>query len=125
MDFVHNIMADYKNHSSSTTIPIPDGHFSVSGAELDDIFITQQLLNDTKPDLFDGGADSRRFSHYARNQLPPVVPTRRLHAGTSNTWTSSEGELPSELDAVDDRIVFISEFNRIAERVSLVILGTT
>jgi hypothetical protein len=36
---------------------------------------------------------------------------------TSNTWTSSDGEILSDCDEVDDRTVFIQEFNRLARKV--------
>jgi hypothetical protein len=36
---------------------------------------------------------------------------------TSNTWTSSDGEILSDCDEIDDRTLFIQEFNRLARKV--------
>jgi hypothetical protein len=38
---------------------------------------------------------------------------------TSNTWTSSDGDVLSDQDEVDDRAVLIQEFNRLARKVSI------
>lgn len=37
--------------------------------------------------------------------------------GTSNTWTSSDGGVLSDQDEIDDRIVFVEEYNRLAKKV--------
>lgn len=36
---------------------------------------------------------------------------------TSNTWTSSSGDVLSDQDDVDDRTVFVQEYNRLARKV--------
>ncbi len=41
---------------------------------------------------------------------------RRRHNATSNTWTSSSGEI-SETDDVDSRTSFVQEYNKIANQV--------
>lgn len=38
---------------------------------------------------------------------------------TSNTWTSSSGDVLSDLDDVDDRTVFVQEYNRLARKVQI------
>ena len=41
----------------------------------------------------------------------------RREAQTSNTWTSSSGEVFSEQDEVEDRTDFVQEYNRLANKV--------
>tara|TARA_R110002060_G_scaffold73390_1_gene82288 strand:+ start:1711 stop:2055 length:345 start_codon:yes stop_codon:yes gene_type:complete len=36
---------------------------------------------------------------------------------TSNTWTSSSGDVLSDHDDIDDRTVFVQEYNRLARKV--------
>lgn len=43
---------------------------------------------------------------------------RRDHNATSNTWTSSSGEI-SDTDDVDSRATFVEEYNKIANKVRL------
>ena len=43
---------------------------------------------------------------------------RRGYNATSNTWTSSSGEI-SETDDVDSRATFVEEYNKIANQVCL------
>jgi hypothetical protein len=38
---------------------------------------------------------------------------------TSNTWTSSDGDVLSDQDEIDDRTVYIQEYNRLAKKVKL------
>ena len=42
---------------------------------------------------------------------------RRRMVQSSNTWTTSSGEALSELDDVDDRTLFVNEYNRLATKV--------
>lgn len=38
-------------------------------------------------------------------------------ARTSNTWTTSDGEVLSDHDEIEDRTLFIAEYNRLSQKV--------
>jgi hypothetical protein len=42
---------------------------------------------------------------------------RRRMIQSSNTWTTSSGEVLSDLDDVEDRVYFVQEYNRLAKKV--------
>lgn len=48
--------------------------------------------------------------------VPPESKTRRANI-TSNTWTSSSGDVVSDQDEVDDRSSYVQEYNRLAKKV--------
>ena len=65
-------------------------------------------MANTRPVLLDDIASS---SHSIE-----VNNRRRGYNATSNTWTSSSGEI-SETDDVDSRATFVQEYNKIANQV--------
>ncbi|KUJ21994.1 uncharacterized protein LY89DRAFT_778337 [Mollisia scopiformis] len=47
----------------------------------------------------------------------PILEGRSRRAGhTSNTWTSSSGDVVSDQDEIDDRTFFVQEYNRLARK---------
>jgi hypothetical protein len=49
--------------------------------------------------------------------LTDAAEGRSRRAGhTSNTWTSSSGDVVSDLDEIDDRTLFVQEYNRLARK---------
>jgi len=57
--------------------------------------------------------DDRAPSFETTEELP-----QQFVIQTSNTWTSSSGDAPSDLDDVDKCSAFIEEYNRLATKVS-------
>ena len=102
-----------RKRSSSTTISIPEEFIPTTDGVTEDAFIAQALLNNSHS----GHDPSTTLQQHTRPIKSLAIPHRRPHAGTSNTWTSSEGEIPSELDELNSRAAFVAEYNRIAERV--------
>lgn len=116
---------DISSRSSSATLLLACQPFQLLDGTSDDVTIAQGLLN--KPNI------PRRRSSFTGTSpewfLPghSSVPTRR--AGpldnrqsrramySSNTWTTSSGEVPSECDDAEDRIDFLREYNRLAKKV--------
>jgi hypothetical protein len=91
----------------------------------DDMTIAEGLLNNTKvprrSSSFTGSQNLVRSTGQFRSSVAladaSVVAHPRRAVRTSNTWTSSEGDVLSDQDEVDDRAVFIHEFNRLARKV--------
>jgi hypothetical protein len=91
----------------------------------DDMAIAQELMIGPKPprrrNSFTGpslpGFDS---SNDDPSSTPPIEQTEgrpRRAILTSNTWTTSSGDVLSDQDEVDDRTIFIQEYNRLARKV--------
>jgi hypothetical protein len=90
----------------------------------DEVVITQELLNKGYPRI-------NSFTNSIPEQAPkslnkPRSPeplgashekSRWRAAHTSNTWTSSSGDMLSDRDELDDRTIFIQEYNRLARKV--------
>jgi len=108
-----------RNRSSSTTISIAGEPTITTEGVADDVFIAQALLNNSR-NIHDHQFTLQIQTESLPLHSPPPIPQRRQHAGTSNTWTSSEGEMPSVGSELDNRAVFVTEYNRIAERVYVV-----
>lgn len=92
----------------------------------DDISIAQGLLR--RPRIPSRGTSSPRSPslHYtgdgsndAIRSLGSYDHDRRTQLRTSNTWTSSSGEVLSDQDDVEDRAPFIQEYNRLAGKVCI------
>lgn len=100
----------------------------------DDVSIAQGLLNEPKDPRqrtsFTGISPLRNFdgSDNVPRQSDAVTDGHherrsRKAMRTSNTWTSSSGDVLSDQDDVDDRTVFVQEYNRLAKKVLLALLG--
>lgn len=90
----------------------------------DDMTIAEGLLKNSKvprrTSSFTGTHNlSRSTGQFRSSGDASVVANSRRAVRTSNTWTSSEGDVLSDQDEVDDRAVFIHEFNRLARKVSV------
>ncbi len=93
----------------------------------DDMTIAEGLLKTSKvprrTSSFTGSQNLSRSTGQFRSSGAfadaSVVANPRCAVRTSNTWTSSEGDVLSDQDEVDDRAVFIHEFNRLARKVSV------
>jgi hypothetical protein len=98
-DILDGISDDVTIATGLLTRPgIPRRQTSFSGTSLG-----QQSLKD--PACFDGSRKSSRASR----------PRRAIQS--SNTWTSSSGDMPSEHDEIEDRSLFVDEYNRLAKKV--------
>ena len=95
--------------------------------DYDDMTIAEGLLNNLKvPHRTSSFKGTQGLSH-STGQLRTSVALTEASAGgisrragrTSNTWTSSDGDVLSDQDEVDDRTVFLQEFNRLARKVRL------
>jgi hypothetical protein len=91
----------------------------------DDMTIAEGLLNNSKvphrTSSFTGTQSLVRstgpFGSSGALADASIVANPRCVVRTSNTWTSSEGDVLSDQDEVGDRAVFIHEFNRLARKV--------
>lgn len=93
----------------------------------DDISIAQGLLR--RPRIPSRGTSSPRSPshslHYTVDGSNEAMRSlgsydehdRRAQLRSSNTWTSSSGEVLSDQDDVEDRSPFIQEYNRLAKKV--------
>lgn len=117
--------------SSSVTFsiaPQPDIRDHLS----DDMTIAQELLIGPKPprrsNSFTGlslrGFDSSNDNPSSTSPIEQTEdrPSRRILL-TSNTWTTSSGDVLSDQDEVDDRTIFIQEYNRLAKKVRTFLLS--
>jgi hypothetical protein len=97
------------------------------GPIYDDMTIAAGLLNNSKiphrTSSFTGTQDLVRSTGQFRSagELTDASAAGRSRRAvrTSNTWTSSDGGVLSDQDEVDDRTVFVQEFNRLARKVSI------
>jgi hypothetical protein len=91
----------------------------------DDLTIVEGLLNKSKvPNRTSSFTGTQVLSHSTGRFRSSVALTETSVGGvsrragrTSNTWTSSDGDVLSEKDEVDNRTVFFQEFNRLAKKV--------
>jgi hypothetical protein len=98
----------------------------------DDMTIAQELLIGPKPPRRSNsltGLSLRGFdsSNDNASSISPIEqtedrPPRRVIL-TSNTWTTSSGDVLSDQDEVDDRTTFIQEYNRLAKKVCTSLLS--
>lgn len=61
-----------------------------------------------------GGSDGAAEERY---DVDDVRRKRRSRWSSSNTWTDSSGGILSEVDDVEDRTEYLTEYNRLAEKV--------
>jgi hypothetical protein len=95
------------------------------GPVYDDMTIAEGLLNNSKvprrTSSFTGTLGLARSTSQTRGFAPFTDASAhgmsRRAGRTSNTWTESDGEILSDHDEVDDRTVFVQEFNRLAKKV--------
>lgn len=119
------------SRSSSTTLSVAGRPAYVPEESVDDLAITQRLLDGPNhlgkhilvhevPFSLDGSVaqDDSSDSH----RTAPFEGRNRRGFGTSNTWTSSSGEMLSEQDEIDDRMTFVQEYNRLAKKVQIIYL---
>ena len=100
---------------------------NLRGPIYDDMTIAEGLLNNSKvphrTSSFTGAQGLARSTSQIRSSMAitdaSVRGISRRAGRTSNTWTSSDGEVLSDHDEVDDRTVFVQEFNRLARKVSM------
>jgi hypothetical protein len=93
----------------------------------DDMTIAEGLLNNSKVPHRTGSFTGTHGLSHSTGQFRSSVALTEASAGgisrragrTSNTWTSSDGDVLSDHDEVDDRTVFLQEFNRLARKVRL------
>jgi hypothetical protein len=91
----------------------------------DDMTIAEGLLNNSKvPHRSSSFTGTQSFGHSNGKFESSAALTEASTAGisrrilrTSNTWTSSSGDVLSDQDEIDDRTIFIQEFNRLARKV--------
>jgi hypothetical protein len=115
------------SRSSSASLSMAE-RSNVLDSTSDDLTIAQGLLNNSRnlgrqTSLTDvpaslqvhGGSILQDESSGSLTAAPAEGSRRRVH--TSNTWTSSSGEILSEQDEVNDRSEFIHEYNYLANKV--------
>ena len=113
---------------SSITLSLAERPAYVPAGSSDDLVITQSLLdgprNLSKRTSFHeipvevlnfNGPAAQDESSDSESAAPRAGRNRRRF-GTSNTWTSSSAEIPSEQDEIDDRLAFVQEYNRLAKK---------
>jgi hypothetical protein len=64
---------------------------------------------------FDGSDNQQQVAQLSADAYP--VGRSRRAGYTSNTWTSSSGDVLSDQDEIDDRTFFVLEYNRLARKV--------
>ncbi len=124
-----------RSRSSSTLLSLlqqPDGI-------TDDVTIAQELLKQRKAsrrrisptEMYISrrgveGLDEQHQNSQTQTEAQGEARSRRAMQ-TSTTWTSSSGEVPTDQDDIDDRTVFVQEYNRLAQKVNQPTLdmGTT
>jgi hypothetical protein len=95
----------------------------------DDISIAQGLLNrpriPSRGASFMGPSATHRRMANASWDGPTENPEsnnneneHRRQINSSNTWTSSSGDVLSDQDDIEDRTLFVQEYNRLARKVS-------
>jgi len=97
----------------------------VVGPIYDDMTIAEGLLNNSKvpyrSSSFTGtqgfARSNGKFASSAAFTDASAGGISRRALRTSNTWTSSSGDILSDQDEVDDRTIFVQEFNRLARKV--------
>jgi len=74
--------------------------------------LSQFVVGNNSRTLTCGSMDDKSASFESMDELPHQYV---IH--TSNTWTSSSGEAPSDRDEIDLRSKFLDEYNRLANKV--------
>jgi len=118
--FHHGLISRSSSATLSASHPqeIRDGSF-------EDMAIAQELLNQprilrsqTTLTGFLSGPQGLQIAHsqVEYDGLKDEKHSRQAMR-TSNTWTSSSGEVLSDHDEIDDRTLFVGEYNRLALKV--------
>lgn len=97
----------------------------LGGPIYDDLTIAEGLLNNPRiphrTSSFTGPQGLARSTGQLKSSCAPKEVSAggisRRAVRTSNTWTSSDGDVLSDQDEVDDRTNFVQEFNRLARKV--------
>jgi hypothetical protein len=100
------------------------------GPIYDDITIAEGLLNNSKvphrSSSFTGiqgfTRSNGKFGSSAALTEASTADISRRAVRTSNTWTSSSGDIVSDQDEIEDRTLFVQEFNRLAKKVCIIAL---
>jgi hypothetical protein len=112
-------------HSSLTSLSIVAQQVISEGLS-DDITIATGLLNRPRIPRRETSFSGTSLGQQSLNDLQceeglqeaSRVGRSRRAIQSSNTWTSSSGEVLSEHDEVGDRTVFVDEYNRLARKVN-------
>lgn len=90
----------------------------------DDLSIVQGLLGrpkiQRKESSFSGTPPHQQHlgtSKCPNDSLDPNNANQRRRLQSSNTWTTSSGEILSDQDEIEDRDSFLLEYNRLARKV--------
>lgn len=129
---MHSTKHNLISRSSSTTLSMA-GRPSAASRSSEDQNIAQALLtthktharqdsSTTSVSLRNSDGVNRQSGHFNCPSILPLEGQIRRGRRPSNTWTSSSGEVFSETDEVDDRSVFIHEYNRLAKKVEVAFL---
>ncbi|KAF4626067.1 hypothetical protein G7Y89_g12095 [Cudoniella acicularis] len=115
----HNLLT--RSASAILSKPRPKGQ---NDGTSDDMIIAQGLLK--RPQIprretsLTGLANIRQeheAGHIKDESLESSYDGRSRRAiRSSNTWTTSSGDIPSDHDEVEDRAIFVQEYNRLAEK---------
>jgi hypothetical protein len=117
------------SRSSSTTLSASHPQ-DVRDGTSEDMAIAQELLNklrmprsQTSLTGFLSGPQGLQIPHsqleYEMLQYDGLKEERKSRRAfqTSNTWTSSSGEVLSDYDEIEDRTLFVAEYNRLSQKV--------
>lgn len=126
-----------ERRSYSTMQPNSLGHISARSSSVslaksqepidDDRSIARELLHGAlyeKPPLTRNAVSLQGLDGSRPRKSDILITSNSIQDGrawrtarTSNTWTSSEGDVLEDQDEIDDRTVFIEEYNRLAKKV--------
>ena len=120
--FHHGLISRSSSATLSASHP-PD----VLDGTFEDMAIAQELLNQpriprrqTSLTGFLGNPQGLQIPHSQVEYDGSKDEKRsRWALQTSNTWTSSSGEVLSDHDEIEDRILFVAEYNRLSQKVRL------
>jgi len=117
------------SRSSSTKLSMAKQHDTLASIT-DDMNIAQGLLTNPKVPR-----RSTSLTYFGSPERSIRLPTSsgalaeayaegrsRREVRSSNTWTSSSGDVLSDQDEVEDRSVFVEEYNRLARKVCRLII---
>jgi len=111
--------------SNNVTMPTMPQQLDIIDGLRDDISIVQGLLAPRIPrrtaslaSLSTGGQVDDSKKRTDATESSDSNPERRRGLQSSNTWTSSSGDVLSDHDDIEDRSFYIQEFNRLARKVT-------
>jgi hypothetical protein len=112
------------SRSSSATLSVSHPQ-EIRDGSFEDMAIAQELLNQPRISrsqttltgfLSDPQGLQQSHSQIEYDGSKDGKRSRRA-LRTSNTWTSSSGEVLSDHDEIEDRTLFVAEYNRLAQKV--------